>query len=187
MTERATGMSWEALMQAHVFTDMEAAGFGWGATPDRPNQPRGHYAENDSYRPQEFGEYELGAYIAPAGDVHMSITDLAAFATMHLSGLAGRDGAISAETIQYLHSTDPEQEPGYACGWMVVKSENVVKHAHGGSAGTMLAHLEVYPDSGRAIAITMNVGLEGMGAVQEIVAMINERWAAADPVANSTR
>jgi CubicO group peptidase (beta-lactamase class C family) len=180
IAERVTGMSWESLIKTHVFepAGTEYAGFGWPATPARPNEPRGHYyTEGDGFRVQEFGEYELGAYIAPAGDVHMSIGDLTDYVIMHLNGLAGGDGPVTTETMRYLH-TPPEgsTDQAYACGWMIVKADEGTIHMHGGSAGTMFAQVMLFPDTGRAVVVVMNIGTEGTGVAQRIIKMIGERW-----------
>ncbi len=178
IAEHVTGTSWESLIEVHVFspTGMKQAGFGWPATPGRPHEPRGHYADNDGFRVQEFGEYEVGPYLAPAGDVHMSIGDLADYALLHLAGLDGKDGPVSAETMRYLHSLPDDAAQAYACGWMVAETDHGMMHAHGGSAGTLFAQLELYPDSNRAIVIAMNVGIEGMGISQRVAKLVSKRW-----------
>lgn len=178
IAERVTGASWESLLERHVFgpLGMEQAGFGWPATPGRPDQPRGHYRGNDELRVQEFGEYEFGAYLGPAGDVHLSIGDLASLAILHLEGLRGRDGAIRAETVQALHRPPEEPATAYACGWMLEQTDQGPMHGHAGSAGTLFAQIELYPDSNRGIVIAMNIGLEGAGISQRITELIKERW-----------
>jgi len=182
MAERATGQSWESLMNEHVFkpAGMIHAGFGWAATPESPNQPWGHFGESGAYRTQAFGEYDLGPYLAPAGDVHASIAGMAAYAQLHLDGLNGKDGSIRAETVRHLHTASSDGAgPAYTCGWMIRTDGAAPVHEHAGSAGTLFAHIELHPDTGRAIVITMNVGMEGMGISQEISQRINERWKSA--------
>ena len=66
--------------------------------------------------------------------------------------------------------------PTWACGWMIRTDGPAPVHAHAGSAGTLFAHIELHPETQRAIVITMNVGLEGMSISQEISERINERW-----------
>ena len=88
----------------------------------------------------------MGPFIAPAGDVHCSIDDLAVYAILHLRGLAGRDKVFLARTIERLH-TPPPTVPGemaYAAGWAIVESPEVGEvHVHSGSAGTFLATIQL--------------------------------------------
>ena len=181
MAERVSARSWEELMQTQLFeiAGMKGAGFGWPSTPDHPNQPRGHYKENGRLRPQEFGEYDLGAFIAPAGDVHCSITDLALFGILHLRGLAGRDKDYLAETIQRLHAA-PEalgDEMRYAAGWAVVDSPEVGEvHSHSGSAGTFFATIELYPEYAAAVVLATNADMTiGTTVSKEITDLVKKR------------
>ena len=177
MAEMATGESWESLVYELVMLPlgMEHSGFGWPATDDRPNQPRGHFSEDDTLRPQGLDEYPLGAYLSPAGNIHMSITDLAIYARLHLDGLAGQDGLLRAETVRRLHETAGDDAMGYACGWVVKRDENGNIHYHAGSAGTFYASVELFPAENRAIVTAMNVGPDGAAVVEEITKQINER------------
>jgi CubicO group peptidase (beta-lactamase class C family) len=181
MAERVSARGWEELVQLYVFqaANMKTAGFGWPATPDNPDQPRGHFKEGDALRPQVFGEYELGAFIAPAGDVHCSIEDLARYATLHLRGMAGRDKDFDAETIQRLH-TPPGRTKGemaYAAGWAIVDSPEVGEvHVHSGSAGTFMATIELYPRYDMAVVLATNGGLElGTAVSGEITDLVKRR------------
>lgn len=181
MAERASGRDWEELMRSHLFgvAGMKQAGFGWPATPEHPDQPRGHYREGGGFRPQAFGEYELGAFVAPAGDVHCSIEDLARYAILHLRGLAGHDKELLAETIQRLHTPPPVEtgEMGYAAGWAIVQSPDVgVVHVHSGSAGTFMATIELYPQRDAAVVLATNTGVEvGTAVSREITELVKKR------------
>ncbi|UCH85552.1 MAG: beta-lactamase family protein, partial [Candidatus Latescibacterota bacterium] len=186
MAERASGRSWEELVGIYVLEPigMEHSGVGWPATEKTPNQPRGHFRENDSYRAQRLDEYPLGYFLAPAGNVYCSIDDMARYAQMHLAGLSGNDGVLAAETIKRLHTSldntganqSASTNSSYACGWAIVQStENDLVHSHSGSAGTFFAAIELYPNESRAIVIAMNVGVEGAGVCETISKLINER------------
>jgi len=181
MAERVSARSWEELMRTHVceIAGMKEAGFGWPATPEHPDQPRGHFKEGDHLRPQEFGEYELGPFLAPAGGVHCSTGDMAMFAVVHMRGLAGRDKVLLAETIQRLHTSPPVEkgEMGYAAGWAIVESPEVGEvHFHSGSAGTFYATIELYPEYEAAVVLVTNADL-GMGnsVGAEITDLVKQR------------
>jgi CubicO group peptidase (beta-lactamase class C family) len=184
MAEHACGIGWEELVREHVLepAGMTSTGFGWPAAEDRPDQPRGHYYEETAFRPQEIEEYTLGDFLAPAGDIHASIGDLALYAKMHLDGLAGNDGVVKAETIRRLHTPPEAPNDGliYAGGWMIVEKEGLgTVHTHSGSAGTFYATIQLYPDENRAIVVAANAGA-ATGAVERIIRSINERSGASD-------
>ena len=176
MAERATGESWEDLMRSQLFEPigMTSAGFGWPAA--QPNQPLGHVREGDAYQVQT-DEYDVGVFLAPAGDVCVSIADLARFARAHLQGMTGQGGIVSAETYQRLHAVPGNEPSGYACGWMVTIKETGLVHWHNGSAGTFFALVEVYPQKNCALVVAVNVGLAGAGVVDIVSEEINKRWA----------
>lgn len=152
VAERATGRAWEDLVQEHVFDALRlsSAGIGWPATPERPDQPRGHFRAGDTLRPQGLEEYPLGAFMHPAGDVHLSVRDLARYALAHLNGLVGREDFLRPETVRRLH--EPLPGSPYACGWLV---RNGV-HAHNGSAGTFHALVEIDPEHDRGFVVMTN-------------------------------
>jgi CubicO group peptidase (beta-lactamase class C family) len=152
--ERATGQAWESLMQARLFQPlgMTSAGFG---RPSRkhPNQPWGHYERDEGYEPQSPRDgYPLSPFIAPAGDVHMSVMDLAHFARVHLAGLRGESSLVGAATFEKLHQPIGE----YALGWNAQTIEGLPASTHSGSAGTFYAGVIVYPPKNIAIVVAIN-------------------------------
>lgn len=159
ITEKLTGMSWRDQLQTYIFEplNMATAGFDWPKTERRPNQPSGHFGALSDLKPQKTDEYELGAYIEPAGDVHASMTDLAHFALAHLKGLRGENNILNAETFTWLHT--PQAGRNYAAGWFVTESESgQMVHQHAGSAGTFLALMLIEPESNQGWIVAANAG-----------------------------
>lgn len=156
MAERASGQRWETLVQTHVFAplNMSNTAFGWPATLNRPDQPRGHRLTDRGLIPQTLNDTDaIHAFMAPAGDVHGSIVDLATYAAAHLHGLQGRDGLLKAGTIRRLHTAPASEtlDTPYAAGWMVQKRwGEEVWHWHNGSTGTFYALVMIHP-TGRKI------------------------------------
>ncbi|MDA8017440.1 MAG: beta-lactamase family protein [Thermoanaerobaculia bacterium] len=188
MAERLAAKEWASLLKDHVFgpVGMTRAGTGWPAALGRSNEPRGHRSDGGEYRPQPLTEAELGAYLAPARDLHMSIGDLASYAIAHLNGLAGSDGFLRAETIRYLHQPRDDTE-SYACGWMLSESGHGRVHGHAGSAGTCFAQLEIFPESMRGIVVVTNIGLEGAGLGQRVSELVRQRWSSPAETGRSHR
>lgn len=177
IAERVSGKAWSRLVEETIFDPLQfrSGGFGWPATPNRTDQPRGHSFMGESYSPMPFGVYELGAYLDPAGDIHCSIKELARYGQAHLEGMYGNDGLLSASTIRRLHtSLRPElDDTPYACGWVVRDAGEANEvHWHNGSAGTFFAQLELEPQANRVIAIVVNAGMGGQDIADKIAGAI---------------
>ncbi len=120
---------------------------------------------------------------APAGGgMFCSADDLVKFGQMHMNGLRGEDGLLSATTVRRLHQGIPEDQVGtsaadkgqpvtgngpqgagrlYACGWGIEDHPGIeTMHTHNGSNGTMRAQLSIFPKSGVVVAAFVNCGGE---------------------------
>ncbi|NKB90574.1 MAG: serine hydrolase [Acidobacteria bacterium] len=171
--EVVSGRAWEQLVREEVFGPLGLAscGVGWPATPDRPNQPRGHFGAAGARIIQEFGQFDLGAFIGPPGNTHCSPADLVRYGQAHLAGLSGQDGFLRAETIAELHRA---ANVPYAAGWGIDPASG--QHRHRGSAGTFFAYLVVDPIVETVVAFMTNAGPpEGRLAADEAVAAVLER------------
>lgn len=190
MAEVLTGKSWQDLVQEHVFdpAGMTTAGFGWPATPDRPERPRGHFGDSqENYEVMQFGQMdELVYIIAPAGNVHSSIADLLRYGNMHLQGMNGSDGYLSSETISQLHTPREDSVAWgagfYTFGWGHDQCRHFVGepmcHAHNGGAGSFYAELKIIPEHNMVLAYMANAAEPSEAVSQEVLAAIYERHVA---------
>lgn len=150
MSEQMTDLSWEELMAREVFTPLglTSCGFGWPA--NAPDQPFGHRLRDGRLEPHDLSdEYRLRASIAPAGDIHCAVTDLARFGQAHLRGLHTESGYLRQSTFKKLHDA-PVGE--YALGWNI---RSICSH-HLGSAGTFESCLIVFPADNLVVAVETN-------------------------------
>ncbi len=169
MAEARTGRSWESLVDELVFAPigMSTARSHVRFDPDAAAAAAPDDASDYERNRVDFGI--VGAMIAPAGDVESSITDFARYAQMHLRGLAGRDGALSAETVMRLHAAPDDEisaryEP-YGFGWGIAEApDGAEMHWHNGGAGYTYAEARLFPEHGFAIV------LAGDGAEAEFFA-----------------
>jgi D-alanyl-D-alanine carboxypeptidase len=160
MAERETGMSWESLMQKLLFKPlgMNTAGFGWAARK-HPDEPWGHQNGDPRFVPHSPNDkYQLTPFIAPAGDIHMSIIDLGRYAQLHLAGLTGRAKLLKPDTFEKLHKPIGE----YALGWNAQVVRGLPASTHSGSAGTFYAGIMVYYKKDIAIVIAINASGKGV-------------------------
>jgi len=176
--ERATGEPWEALMRRRVFEPlgMTRAGFGWPGRVDI-REPWGHYLRGATRMPHDpRGPYEVEPALAPAVDVHLSITDLGRFLADQARGLAGRPGLLRPETYRRLHALTGAPP----MGWMVSRTrEGRRVSSHGGSAETFYAIISIGHEDGIEVAVMTNEN--NPVAAAEIVAAIWQRFREAAP------
>ena len=158
MAEKLTGKPWETLVEEFVFEPfhMTTAGNGWPRDIG-PDEPIGHMRGPSGLRPRDFPRRHP---MDPAGNVHSSIGDFARYALAHLDGLAGRDGALKASTIQRLHTPPanviaPED---YAFGWGMNEFLGEERHWHNGGGGTFLAEIHLFPGQDAGVVFLTNCG-----------------------------
>jgi len=133
VAERATGKSWEALMEKLLFQPlgMTSAGFGPPGDADELTQPRGHVVNGAQVTALEPGpQADNPAFLGPAGTVHASLADWAKYLQLHLRGVKGdvKVGAITLKqsTFARLHTAYPMQsgdEMSYGYGWGIAKRD----------------------------------------------------------------
>jgi CubicO group peptidase (beta-lactamase class C family) len=162
MMERATGESWEELVRERLFDPLglTEVGFGWPATPESPEQPRGHVRRGGRVTAQPLDDsYTLPVVLWPAGAVNSSISDLARYAADHLKGLRGEKALLPRAMYERLHRTLRGDGEGFTLGWGVRKDPRWgVVHYGAGSGGTFFVRIIIVPDLDAAIVVASNSG-----------------------------
>jgi CubicO group peptidase (beta-lactamase class C family) len=151
MLEIVTGSSWETLVQTYLFTplSMTQAGFGAPDTEGTLAQPVGHIQDLGNWYPVDPSVEDISdnpPVLGPAGTVHASLDDMAAYIGLHLKGLQGEtvDGFLTGQEFAKLYTPFPNSS--YALGWVVMDN----KIAHDGSNTLWLAAVLV--DAGKDTA-----------------------------------
>ena len=179
MAERRAGATWEALVREHVFdaAGMSTAGHGWPRSIDG-DQPNGHAFRDGEFAPSDDASLPFSLALAPAGNVHSSIEDLARYAILHLDGLAGRDGHLDAATVQRIHRPLPGPGEPYAFGWSITTfpGTDLECHWHNGSGGTFFADVKLVPELDLGIAVLMNGYVPRSDLADELGEMLLERY-----------
>jgi CubicO group peptidase (beta-lactamase class C family) len=116
MAERATGKSWEDLMQAELFgpLGMRDVGFGAPGSAEKVDQPWGHHGPTLTPVPPGPNADNPPA-IGPAGTAHASLADWAKYAAIHLRGSRGKTGYLKPET--FAHLQEKPKAGDYSFGW----------------------------------------------------------------------
>ncbi|MCP4439513.1 MAG: beta-lactamase family protein [Aureispira sp.] len=156
MLEEVSGTTWESSISEDVFAPMDSRCIvGW-PTDLSQDQPMGHISANPLdtiLRPLDGNwTYRMEKYIAPAGDISISIGDFAKFVQAHLQGVQGKDNHLKAETYKYMHY----DRNNYGMGWIRMKKDDVNISLHDGSAGTFYSHTSIYKEKDLALIIFVN-------------------------------
>jgi CubicO group peptidase (beta-lactamase class C family) len=186
IVEQAAGQSYESLIHERIFKPLgmnTARIGGWPASESEPNQPRGHYVNQESPAerlPQKLDdEYVLSAWMNPSGGVHCTIGDYALYAREHLLGLQGKGKLLGQEEYATLHSIhvtvnlrdmyphmQQDREAMFGYGWGIGKKEKGNLSTVAGSGGTFFAQIYVYPALNVAFVGFTNCG-DGGQALRE--------------------
>jgi CubicO group peptidase (beta-lactamase class C family) len=195
--ERAGGKTWEELVTQRIFAPLglSTAGFGPQANIGRVDAPLGHATLPDgTLKPMLAGpDGDSPAILGPAGTVHLSVLDFAAWASWNAG--EGRRGPplVRPETIRKLHTEIISMEPrpdaapgtpsgvGYALGWGLAKlphvSEPLLQHA--GSNTMNLASIVLQPSRDFGMVLMTNVGRQK--ADQALLQLTEELYKAYGP------
>lgn len=155
VAERLGGQTWEDLVRRYLFgaLEMKTAGFGF------PEFPRGHVGKGPGFIPVPPESYPPMDFIAPAGNIHCSVSDLARYGIFHLAGLHGRDGVLKSATLKRIHTPLPGGSGMvFASGWIVSRGPGGEEvHSHGGTVGASYAEIKLYPKNDFGVVALMTV------------------------------
>ncbi|MBL8764406.1 MAG: beta-lactamase family protein [Phycisphaerae bacterium] len=185
MAETVTGVPYERLLRDSLLgpLGMTSAGFGAPGDPGVLDQPRGHDAAGRPVEPTADGRgADNPPAITPAGRVHASLADWAAFVRLHLQGAQGRpvrvgDVSLSPESFRVLHEiAGPDGE--YAMGWARPERpwagpeghRRVLTHS--GSNTLWYCVVWAAPERGFAALAACNTAAGGPAACDEAVAAL---------------
>ena len=117
MLESRAQVPWETLLTSRVFAPlgMTHSGFGAPGTRGALDQPLGHVSRATGFAPVPPGEgSDNFAAMGPAGTVHVTLDDFAAYLQAHLAGEQGTPGLLTVDSFRMLHT---EVASSYALGW----------------------------------------------------------------------
>jgi CubicO group peptidase (beta-lactamase class C family) len=173
MLERLGGKPYEELLKEKVFKPLgiTSAGFGAPGSPRTIDQPRGHQGKPSAFTPKPPGkDADNPEAITPAGRVHLSISDLARYASWHARGPLQDTKLMSDETFRHLHTNPPGSD--YAMGWAIGERSWAGGRVlnHNGTNTMWYAVVWVAPEKQAAYVAATNCGGEAAAkAVDDVV------------------
>jgi len=155
MLEKVSDRTWEELVSSYFKEQGWEYHLGYASYTD-DSQPSGHYRKKRSvYQFARGQNFDVPAYLAPAGDISMRTVDYAEYLQQQLVGILRGDKYLSAEQYCNMHYHNKK----YALGWGHGYGPNKTKvSAHTGSAGAFLATMLVVPKDDVAVLVVMNIG-----------------------------
>ncbi|MGH9751237.1 MAG: serine hydrolase domain-containing protein [Blastocatellia bacterium] len=181
MVEQSAGTSWEELVRRKLARPlgMKSLGFGYPATAETPNQPRGHSESGGRVVELPLDESrQLAVCLWPAGAAHCSIGDLSLYASDHLNGLRGRRALLPQAMYQRLHRPLDGSDDGFTLGWGVRPDKRWGVTSFGaGSGGWFFARIEIAPDHDAAVVAVSNSG-QAADATKELITELLEDFVA---------
>ncbi|MEZ6062658.1 MAG: serine hydrolase domain-containing protein [Planctomycetaceae bacterium] len=154
------GVPWETLMERELFVPLKltSAGFGPPVGENELDQPWGHRRSLFVRVPADpKGGADNSPIIGPAGIIHMTMKDLAAYGWQHLHGETTPDGMLKADTFVKLH-TPAAGDYGY--GWVIWQRDWADGRLiwHNGSNTMWYTLLMLVPSRDAVIVVVTNDG-----------------------------
>jgi len=150
IAERATRIPFETLMRRELFDPLGMKSAGFGITP--PGQPQGHRAGRVAT-----SKDANPAMFAPAGNIHMRLSDWAAFCLDQMAGYHGHGRLLKPGTYRMMETRLPGAETGLAWG---VEQTALGRQGpmlmHAGSDGNWMALVLLFPETQNGVLVAAN-------------------------------
>lgn len=154
IAERKTGIPYEELMRHEVFGPLGMKSVGYGITS--AGQLQGHHDGKVATRKDG-----NPAMFAPAGNIHMSLRDWAAFCLDQMAGYHAHGRLLKPATYRMMETRLPGAQSGLS--WGVEETALGRKGPmlmHAGSDGNWMALVLLFPQSENGILAVANAGPE---------------------------
>jgi CubicO group peptidase (beta-lactamase class C family) len=152
VAERATGLTYEALMTQEVFGPLGMRSAGFGMPPS--GQPVGH-RDGRVAVPRDANP----DFFAPAGNIFLSLDDWALFCIDQMNGANGHGALLKPETYALMQTAQSNES--VSMGWFILDDIDGIAGPvlyHEGSDGNWFAIVALFPQKGVGMLVAANAG-----------------------------
>jgi D-alanyl-D-alanine carboxypeptidase len=173
--ETLTGSSYEELIQQRVFNKLKlkSAMFGYACGMD-DSQPYRHMRRDSQGVGITLSSNDRVAdpIFNPAGNISLTINDLAAFLIYNMSASSNEYNVISQ---LFKEVTETENGNSSGMGWQIINVNGIKTFGHTGSDGTIRCGMSFNPGSGKGVVFATNIGdpLSELAMVNVIIELLN--------------
>lgn len=174
MLERISGQPFEILMLRRLFEPLGMQGATFGdSSPDTVGQPVGHISREGVQAVYLDSEPAIPAFLQPAGDVSLPLSDYGLYLQEHLCGLEDKPTRLlSPDILRRMH--EPQGDEGVSMGWGRYAFGEAPASIHVGGTGAFSAFVAVLPSEDLAVATVVNSGYDGarqaaLGLLQSVI------------------
>ncbi len=117
-------------------------------------------------------------FLGPAGTLHLSVDDLAAWVREHMNGESGAGSLLAADSYRRLHH---EVGDRYALGWVDERAQFAGGERlvwHNGSNSMWYAMIGFFPERRLGVVVTTNGGITGEAVVTKAFQELAREWLA---------
>lgn len=173
MMEKATGKSWEQLVEQVFNRDLHLAVKLASPNNQQYKDTWGHRAGDGRLIPVPATGTDHLAYTEPAGDINIRLRDYIRFIQLNLRGLAGEANYLMPATYRFLHKA----VPNYSMGWFNIYENGKELSTHGGTAETYYTLVQIDRIKNRAYIIFTNSYSDGtLQAVRLLMRKLKENY-----------
>ncbi len=156
IVERASGMTYEALLDARLVQPLgmqSTAWLGWPASTEA-DQPWAHWSISGPLQEHPPTDVSMPLGLSTAGNFSFTLPDYARFVQLHLRARRGEPQLLSQASFDTLHTPNGD----YAMGWVATSYQGKALLAHEGSLDGFDAHTAIWPDQDLALVLVANAG-----------------------------
>ncbi|MEW6024422.1 MAG: serine hydrolase domain-containing protein [Pseudomonadota bacterium] len=184
IAERATGESYENLMQKEVFQPLGMRNVGFGNTNDGQN--RGHQGGKPMLTMRTFDDGAPPMF-GPAGFLHMSLGDWARFNLDQLAGSKGQGKLLTPASYRLMQTAQPGRPAGLDWGVQAsIAGRQGPVLVHQGSDGNWLAMAVLFPEQGSGVLAVANAGPD-MGADKVLTTVLGSLFPSLSPARQAVK
>lgn len=174
MLEKASGKSWEQLLQEYINRPM-----GINVRTRFParlssKEPYGHWNEGDNFVALDSTHwFGMSAIFTGACDANMTIGEYAKFIQYELRGVQGMKSLLPAQSYTTLHYSYPD----YALGWVNLEVNGNHISESDGTLGTFFSHSEIIKEKNIAVITMCNSGdAYGRAACVNLARLLRQKY-----------